>query len=151
MKNVGEIPYENQHLMSTTLPVEFKHGKENVRGFVFVNYWVETDPNIVGNMSSHELSVYLSENGQLYLDPYRDEIIEKLKTYSLKEIRENWYSDWKFFASRDIYFIKNDRHLEKFLKKLDLKLNIPFQYKKVFFVYLDKETFKKFESESKLN
>lgn len=43
-KNVGEIPYENQHLMSSRLTVDFNHQGTQIRGFLYVSYWVETEP-----------------------------------------------------------------------------------------------------------
>lgn len=139
-KNVGEMPYENQHLMSSRLTVDFNHQGTQIRGFLYVSYWVETEPEVTA-LPTSQLRDYLYKHGRLDLDHLREKLIAELKTYSLEEIMNQWYSDYQYFKSRDIYFIKNDSRLEKFLKRQNLKLDLPFQIKKVFFVYLDEETF----------
>ncbi len=144
IKNIGEIPYENQHMMSTNAPVEFKIEDINMRGFIYLSYWVEADPNITEGMTSNELGDYLMENADIDLNLYKDELVETLKTYSPEEIKENWMNNYDFFKKRDIYYIDNDEKLMEKMKTINVDINLKHQYKKIFFVYLDKEEFNEF-------
>ena len=144
IKNIGEIPYENQHMMSSNAPVEFKIEDINMRGFIYLSYWVEADSNITEGMTSNELGDYLMENANIDLNLYKDELVETLKTYSPEEIKENWMNNYDFFKKRDIYYIDNDEKLMEKMKTINVDINLKHQYKKIFFVYLDKEEFNEF-------
>src|SRR6056297_1701141 len=105
LKNLGEIPYENQHLMNSSTPVKFKINGNEIRGFLYLSYWVETDP---------------------------------------KEIKENWMDDYEFFKKKNVYYIDNDKKLMNTLKKFNLDVDLDYQLKKIFFVYLNIEKYNNF-------
>ncbi len=144
IKNIGEIPYENQHMMTTTAPVEFEIEDVNMRGFIYLSYWVEGEPKKTQNMTSNELGDYLMENAHIDLNLYKDELVQTLKTYGPKEIKENWMNNYDFFKKRDIYYIDNDEKLMDEMKTIDVDINLKHQFKKIFFVYLDKEEYNEF-------
>ena len=124
IKNVGEIPYENQHMMTTTAPVQFEIEDIDMRGFIYLSYWVEADPKITESMTSNELGNYLMKNAHIDLNLYKDELIETLKTYSPEEIKENWMNNYDFFKKRDIYYIENDEKLMEEMETLDVEINL---------------------------
>ncbi|MCF8000971.1 MAG: hypothetical protein K9K76_03835 [Halanaerobiales bacterium] len=144
IKNVGEIPYENQHLMTSTHPIQFKINNNEMRGFIYLSYWVQADPKITEGMTSNELGNYLMENGHIELANYEDEIIDVLQNYDPKEIKENWMNNYDFFKQRDIYFIDGDKKLLEAMKNQDIDINLKYQLKKMFFVYLDQEKYNEF-------
>ena len=88
IKNVGEIPYEDQHLMTATTPIQFNIDGNEMRGFIYLSYWVKADRN-TDNMTSQELGNYLMENGYIELNNHQDPLIETLQTYQAEEIQEN--------------------------------------------------------------
>ncbi|ACL70489.1 hypothetical protein [Halothermothrix orenii] len=137
IKNVAEIPYENKHKMETRLPVEFEYNNQTIKGFIYVVYWVETDPEVVGDMVVNELERYLVKNGSINLNPLKNQFIRTLKSYSIKEIKNKCYSERQFFELRDDYYMDNDPVLKKIVT--GNRFSIPFKYeiKKVFFVYLE--------------
>lgn len=143
-KNVGESPYENQHLMNSTIPLEFKYNGVDVHGFVYISYWVKTKPSVEEELNSYELADYLNKHGFIDLEEYRENLIAALKTYSLEEIKDNWYDDYEYFKKRNVYFINNDKKLENLINNTDLSLDLPYDIKKIFFVYLDEKTFAEF-------
>ncbi|MDZ7673364.1 MAG: hypothetical protein U5K53_11135 [Halanaerobiales bacterium] len=144
IKNIGEIPYENQHMMTTTTPVEFQIEDINMRGSIYLSYWVEGDPKKTESMTSNELGDYLMKNAHIDLNLYKDELVETLKTYNPEEIKENWVNNYDFFKKRDVYYIDNDEKLMEKMKTIDVDINLKHQYKKIFFVYLDKEEYNEF-------
>ncbi|HKL13607.1 MAG TPA: hypothetical protein VJ907_08385 [Halanaerobiales bacterium] len=143
IKNIGEIPYEDQHLMNSTTPIKFNIEGNEMRGFIYLTYWVKAEKN-TDNMTSHELGNYLQENGYIELDNHREELIETLKTYDADEIKENWMNDYEFFKKRNVYFIENDDKLMDKMEEIDVNINLKYQLKKIFFVYLDKEKYNEF-------
>lgn len=143
-KNVGEIPYENRHLQSSTLPLQFEYNDKKVMGFIYAAYWVETKPKIDKNLSPEEMEDYLFEKGYIELRNYKDEFIKTLKTYSLEKMKEEWYDDIEYFRKNNIYYIENDPKLENRLKELNPEIELPYKTKKVFFVYLDSGDFAEF-------
>lgn len=144
VKNVGEIPYEDQYLMESTTPVQFTIQGNEMRGFVYLSYWVEGEPKKTEGMTTTELGNYLLENGQIDLRDFREPLVEVLQTYNAQEIRENWMDDYEFFKKRNVYFIENDEKLLDRFKELDVEINLRHQYKKMFFVYLNQEKYKEF-------
>lgn len=144
IKNVGEIPYENQHLMNTTHPIQFEINNNEMRGFIYLSYWVQGEPKKTEGMTSNELGNYLMENGHIELANYEDELIKVLQNYDPKEIKENWLNNYDFFKQRDIYFIDGDKKLLEAMKNQDIDINLKYQLKKMFFVYLDQEKYNEF-------
>ena len=144
IKNVGEIPYENQHLMNTTHPIQFEINNNEMRGFIYLSYWVQGEPKKTEGMTSNELGNYLMENGHIELANYEDELIDVLQNYDPKEIKENWLNNYDFFKQRDIYFIDGDKKLLEAMKNQDIDINLKYQLKKMFFVYLDQEKYNEF-------
>ena len=143
LKNIGEIPYENQHLMNNSTPVKFEIGGNEMRGFIYLSYWVESEVD-TEKMTSSELGNYLQKNGYIELDDYSDELIKTLQTYNPAEIKEHWMNDYEFFKKRNVYFIENDEKLMEKMRELDPKIKLNYQLKKMFFVYLDKEKYNEF-------
>lgn len=144
IKNIGEIPYENQHLMNSTYPINFEINDNEMRGFIYLTYWVEADPKKTKEMTATELGYYLRENGYIDLADHKDELIEVLQTYQPEEIKENWMNDYDFFKQRDIYFIDSDDKLMSEMEKQDIDINLKYQLKKMFFVYLNQEKYNEF-------
>lgn len=144
LKNIGEIPYEDQHLMTNNHPVQFKIDNREMRGFIYLSYWVQGDPKKTEGMTTSELGNYLMENGHIELSNYEDELIKELQNYDPEEIKENWMNDYDFFTKRNIYFIDSDKKLMKEMKKQDIDINLNYQLKKIFFVYLDQEKYNDF-------
>jgi hypothetical protein len=62
----------------------------------------------------------------------------------VEEIKENWINNYDFFKKRDIYYIDNDEKLMGIMKTIDVEINLKPQFKKIFFVYLDKEEYNEF-------
>ena len=155
IKNIGEMPYENRHMRTSTLTLNFKYKGKDVRGFVYASYWVRTKDETENKLSPDELDDYLTKNGYLDLSDLQGKIISSLKSYSLEEIREDWYDDYEYFKTRNIYFIENDKKLEKVIENSDLNLDLPFELKKVFFVYMDRSSFAEYmknrESDNEIN
>lgn len=143
IKNIGEIPYEDQHLMESRTPVKFTIEGHDMRGFIYLSYWVKTEKN-TENMSAYEFEDYLHENGYIELNDYSEPLIETLQTYQAEEIKENWMNDYEFFKKRDVYFIENDDKLMGKMKRLDIDINLDYQLKKIFFVYLNQEKYNEF-------
>ena len=155
IKNIGEMPYENKHMRTSTLTLKFNYNDKDVRGFVYASYWVRTRDETENKMSPDELDDYLHKHGYLNLNDLRGKIISTLKSYSLEEIRQEWYDDYEYFKTRNIYFIENDKKLEKVIESADLNLDLPFELKKVFFVYMDRSSFAEYmenrENDKELN
>jgi len=151
VKNIGQIPYQNKHKMTTTLPVKFEYKDTTVRGFVYTSYWVETKRQLDQKLSKKELNKYLNEHGYINLMPYQDEMIKTLKSYSLSEIQQNWYDDLEYFRKNDIYYINDDKAISNKLKEMNFAIKLPYEIKKSFFVYLDSTTFAKFLEEKEKN
>jgi hypothetical protein len=143
IKNVGEIPYEDQHLMNSTTPIQFNIDGNEMRGFIYLSYWVKADRN-TDNMTSQELGNYLMENGYIELDNHQQPLIESLQTYQAAEIQDNWMNDYEFFKKRNVYFIENDDKLMNTMEEIDVNINLKYQLKKIFFVYLNKEKYNEF-------
>ncbi len=143
IKNVGEIPYEDQHLMNSTTPIQFNIDGNEMRGFIYLSYWVEAEKN-TENMTSYELGEYLQKNGYIELDNYKESLIETLKTYEAEDIKENWMNDYEFFKKRNVYFIEDDEKLMDKMEEIDVNINLKYQLKKIFFVYLDQEKYNEF-------
>jgi len=144
LKNLGEIPYENQHLMNSSTPVKFKINGNEIRGFLYLSYWVETDPKEVKGFSTYELDDYISEHGYIDLQIYQEELIQTLKSYNTEQIKENWMDDYEFFKKKNVYYIDNDKKLMNTLKKFNLDVDLDYQLKKIFFVYLNIEKYNNF-------
>lgn len=144
LKNIGEIPYENQYLMNSNAPVQFEIKGNEMRGFIYLSYWVEYNPNKTDDMTSYELEDYLIENGYIDIRNYSDQLIEVLKTYNAQEIKENWMDDYEFFKKRNVYFIENDEKLMNKMKELGIDIELDYELKKIFFVYLDQEKYHNF-------
>lgn len=144
IKNVGEIPYEDQHLMNTTHPIKFEINNKEMRGFIYLSYWVQGEPNKTEVMTSNELGNYLMENGHIELANYEDELIDVLQNYDPEEIKENWLNNYDFFKQRDIYFIDGDQKLLQAMENQDIDINLKYQIKKIFFVYLNQEKYNEF-------
>lgn len=151
IKNVSQIPYQNQHEMTTTLPLKFEYQGKTVRGFVYTSYWVETERQLDQKLSKKELNQYLNDHGYIELRPYKKQIINTLKNYSLTEIKENWYDDLEYFRKNDIYYIQDDKAISNELKNLNFDIKLPYEIKKSFFVYLDTTTFAEFVNEQEKN
>ena len=147
IKNVSQIPYENQHQMTTTLPLKFEYEGKTVRGFVYTSYWVETERQLDQKLSKRELSQYLNDHGYIKLRPYEDQIIKTLKNYSLTEIKENWYDDLEYFKKNNIYYIQDDKAISNKIKEIHFDIKLPYEIKKSFFVYLDTTAFAEFVNE----
>ena len=147
IKNVSQIPYENQHQMTTTLPLKFEYEGNTVRGFVYTSYWVETERQLDQKLSKRELSQYLNDHGYIKLRPYEDQIIKTLKNYSLIEIKENWYDDLEYFKKNNIYYIQDDKAISNKIKEIHFDIKLPYEIKKSFFVYLDTTAFAEFVNE----
>ncbi|HMA59368.1 MAG TPA: hypothetical protein VKN64_03665 [Halanaerobiales bacterium] len=143
IKNVGEIPYEDQHLMNSTTPIQFNIDGNEMRGFIYLSYWVEAEKN-TENMTSYELGEFLQKNGYIELDNYKESLIETLKTYEAEDIKENWMNDYEFFKKRNVYFIEDDEKLMDKMEEIDVNINLKYQLKKIFFVYLDQEKYNEF-------
>ncbi|MCF8008190.1 MAG: hypothetical protein K9K32_00365 [Halanaerobiales bacterium] len=144
IKNIGEIPYEDQHLMNTTTPVQFEIKGNEIRGFIYLSYWVQADSNKTNQMNSTEFGNFLLENGYIDLRKYKDSLITTLKTYNPDQIKESWMNDYQFFKKRNVYFIDNDNKLMNTMKKQEIDINLNYHLKKIFFVYLDKEKYNEF-------
>ena len=151
IKNVSQIPYQNQHEMTTTLPLKFEYEGKTVRGFVYTSYWVETERQLDQKLSKQELSQYLNKHGYIDLRPYKKEMIKTLKSYSLSEIKENWYDDLEYFQKNDIYYINNDKAISNKLRKINFDIKLPYEIKKSFFVYLDTTAFAEFVKKQENN
>ena len=143
LKNIGEIPYENQHLMNNSTPVKFQIDGNEMRGFIYLSYWVESERN-TKNMTTTELGNYLQENGYIELNDYSKQLVEALKTYSAEEIKANWMNDYESFKKRNVYFIENDDKLMEKMQEIDPDIKLNYQLKKIFFVYLDQEKYNDF-------
>ncbi len=144
IKNIGEIPYEDQHLMNTTHPIQFEINNNEMRGFLYLSYWVQLDPKKTEGTNTSELGHYLMKNGHIELSNYEDELINELQNYNSEEIQGNWMDDYEFFKKRNVYFIDSDQKLMKAMKKQDIDINLKYQLKKIFFVYLDEEKYNEF-------
>lgn len=144
LKNIGEIPYENQYLMNSNTPVQFEIKGNEMRGFIYLSYWVEYDSKNKDDMTGYELENYLNENGYINIKNYRDQLIEVLKTYNAQEIKENWMDDYEFFKKRNVYFIENDEKLMNKMKELDIDIKLDYELKKIFFVYLNEDKYNEF-------
>lgn len=144
IKNIGEIPYEDQHLMNTTTPVQFEIKGNEMRGFIYLSYWVQADSKKTNKMSSTELGNFLLDNGDIDLTKHKDRLINTLKTYNPDQIKESWMNDYQFFKKRNVYFIDNDNKLMDTMKEQDIGINLEYQLKKIFFVYLDLEKYNEF-------
>ena len=149
IKNISQIPYKNQHEMESTAPVKFEYNGKTVRGFVYISYWVETSPGLDRQLSKRELNNYLYEHGYINLRNYKNELIQVLKSYSLTEIKKDWYDDLEYFKQNDIYYINNDRKIYNKINEFDFDIALPYEIKKSFFVYLDTTSFAKFVEEYK--
>jgi len=147
IKNISQIPYQNQHQMTTTLPIKFEYKNKTVRGFIYTSYWVETERQLDQKLSKQELSQYLNDHGYIKLRPYEEVIIKTLKSYSLSEIKENWYDDLEYFRKNNIYYINDDKAITNKLKTLNFDIKLPYEIKKSFFVYLDTTSFAEFVNE----
>jgi hypothetical protein len=144
IKNIGEIPYEDQHLMNTRHPVQFEINNNEMRGFIYLSYWVQGEPKKTEEMTTSELGNYLIEKGQIELANYEDELINTLQNYDPEEIKDSWMNDYEFFKNRNVYFIDNDEKLMKEMENQDIDINLKYQLKKIFFVYLNQEKYNEF-------
>jgi hypothetical protein len=53
-------------------------------------------------------------------------------------------NDYEFFKKRNVYFIENDDKLMNTMEEIDVNINLKYQLKKIFFVYLNKEKYNEF-------
>ncbi|MGM0411643.1 MAG: hypothetical protein ACQEQF_12890 [Bacillota bacterium] len=147
IKNISQIPYKNQHKMTSTFPLTFEYEGKKVKGYVYLSYWVETDRSVDKNLTTKELDRYLQKHGYIELEKYEDKLISSLKNYSLKEINNHWIDDYDFFKQNDTYHIKNDQKLYNDLNKINFDIGLDYELKKSIFVYLEDSEFgKKLES-----
>lgn len=151
IKNISQIPYQNQHQMTTTLPLKFEYEGKTVRGFIYTSYWVETERQLDKKLTKEELNQYLNKHGYINLRPYENKMIKTLKSYSLTEIQENWYDDLDYFRKNDIYYIQDDTAISDKLRDINFDIKLPYEIKKSFFVYLDTTTFAEFVEEHENN
>ncbi|MFW5787592.1 MAG: hypothetical protein ACOCV3_04940 [Halanaerobiales bacterium] len=147
INKIGTMSYENRHLMESNIPVEFSYEGKDVQGFIYLSYWVHVDNETEKSLSKQELNDYLLENGYIDLKHYREPLIKSLKDQPLANIKENWKNDYEFFKKNDIYFIENDPDLMEKIKEEEVNINLPYELKKIFFVYLEDSEFSSFIGE----
>jgi hypothetical protein len=130
--------------MNTRHPVQFEINNNEMRGFIYLSYWVQGEPKKTEEMTTSELGNYLIEKGQIELANYEDELINTLQNYDPEEIKDSWMNDYEFFKNRNVYFIDNDEKLMKEMENQDIDINLKYQLKKIFFVYLNQEKYNEF-------
>jgi hypothetical protein len=141
VKNVSEIPYENRYMLNTTYPLEFELDGKDVRGFIYIEYWLKTKEGELDGMTENEIDNYLYEHGYIDLSKKEDQIISTLKTYSIEKIKENWSNDVEYILKNNSYFVSNDPILQKMIQEEDMNIDLSYEVKKALFVYMKKGEF----------